>query len=204
MDVGDLVFPLRSNWFKADFGWLQRRTIVGVWYVDSTAIWPHRDANGRLVWRSEAATFPLRRFDFPVPIEATADVDQAFDGVAAFHDRSRQGLIKLTADEALAVVRACGLPAGILTEPDRNRLAPIVAAVPDLGPPFVVRKRILDGARATAHRKSVEKAGRDVVVKGLRRVRMAVVSTESEKGLGSDLWARALEADGTIPTFASR
>jgi hypothetical protein len=64
----------------------------------------------------EAACFPLRRFDFPVPIEATADIDRAFDGVDPFHDRSRKALVQLADDEALAVTRACGLPAGILTE----------------------------------------------------------------------------------------
>lgn len=197
MDIGDLVFPVRTGWMKTDGGWLQRRTIVGVWFVDATATWPEEDANGRTAWYSEAACFPLRRFDFPVPVEATADIDQAFDKVRAFHDRSRQALIELTVNEALAVARACGLPASVLTDPDPNQLAPVLVGL-DLGPPTVVRKRILDGARAAAHRSSVEKAARDVIVARLRGVRMGVVSTEKERGLGSDLWTRAIEADGTV------
>jgi hypothetical protein len=197
MDVGDLVFPVRTAWKKTDAGWLRHRTVVGVWFVDATASWPEKDTNGRTGWYSEAATLPLRRFDFPVPIEATADIDPAFDTVAAFHDRSRKALIELSPDESLAVTRACGLPAAILTEPDPNRLAPILRGL-DLGPPVVVRKRILDGARAAAHRSSVEKAARDAVVAHLQQVRMGVVSTELERGLGSDLWARAIEADGSL------
>jgi hypothetical protein len=197
MDVGDLVFPVRTSWKTTDSGWLQRRTIIGVWFVEATATWPERNANGAIAWYGLAACFPLRRFDFPVPIEATGDIDQAFDAVAAFHDRSRKALIELTADEALAVARACGQPAAVLNEPDPDRLAPIVAGL-DLGPPTVVRKRILEGARAAAHRSSVEKAARDVVVAGLRRARMGVVSTESRRGLGSDLWARAIEANGSV------
>lgn len=200
MDIGDLVFAARTGWKQTDSGWLQRRTIVGVWFVDSTATWPEYDVNGRMAWYSEAACFPLRRFDFPVPVEATSDIDQAFDDVPAFHDRSRKALIELTADGALAVVRACGLPAAVLTEPDPDRLAPLLINL-DLGPPTVVRKRILDGARASAHRSSVEKAARDVVVGGLRRVRMGVVSTEAKRGLGSDLWARCKEANGDIVDF---
>ena len=197
MDIGDLVFPVRTAWKKTDCGWLQRRTVVGVWFVDATASWPEEDIYGRSVWYSEAACFPLRRFDFPVPVDATAVIDQQFYAVNAFHDRSRKALIELTAKEALAIARACGLPASVLTEPDPIRLVPILSGL-DLGPPTVVRRRILDGARASAHRRSVEKAARDVVVAGLHRVRMGVVSTEMEKGLGSDLWAQAIEADNTV------
>jgi hypothetical protein len=197
MDIGDLVFPVRTAWKKTDCGWLQRRTVVGVWFVDATASWPEEDMEGGIVWYSEAACFPLRRFDFPVPIEATADIDQQFDAVNAFHDRSRKALIELTSTEALAIVRACGLPAAVLAVPDPNELAPILSGL-DLGPPTVVRQRIRDGARASAHRASVEKAARDVVVACLHRVRMGVVSTEKKKGLGSDLWARAIEADNTV------
>lgn len=197
MDVGDLVFPMRTAWHPADGGWLKRRTIVGLWFVESTTTWPELDEEGRIRWYSEAATFPLRRFDFPVPVEATADVDAAFDGVHAFHDRSRKALIELSAADALAVVRACGLPRSVLSERDPNRLVPLVAGL-DLGPPSVVRRRILDGARAHAHRSAVEKAARDVAVGELRRARMGVVSTETQRGLGSDLWARGVEADGTV------
>lgn len=196
MDVGDLVFPVRTAWKTNDYGWLRRRSVVGVWYVDATATWPE-DVDGRIRWFSEAATFPLRRFNFPVPIEATGDIDPAFDSVAAFHDRSRKALIELSPDESVAVVRACGLPAEVLTEQDPSQLAPMIRNL-DLGPPDVVRKRVLDGARAAAHRSSVEKAARDTVVGQLRGVRMGVVSTELERGLGSDLWARGLEADGSV------
>lgn len=195
MDIGDLVFAVRTAWMARDVGWLHRRTIVGVWFVEATATWPVYSASGRLAWLSEAASFPLRRFDFPVPVKATSDIDGSFDSVQAFHDRSRKAVIQLTPSETLAVARACGLPAAVLTEPDPDRLAPIVAGL-ELGPPMVVRRRILAGARAAAHRSAVEKAARDVVVGGLRRARFGVVSTEKERGLGSDLWARAIESTG--------
>jgi hypothetical protein len=196
MRSGDLVFATRTQWKAADNGWLKRRTIVGVWCVDSTVTWPEADADGRISYPSQAICFPLRRFDFPVPIKATSDMDKAFDDVQAFHDTSQVAVIELSAAEALAVVRACGMPAEALTEPNPNQLAPLLRNL-DLGPPTVVRKRILEGARAAAHRFSVERAARDVAVGALRRVRMAVVSTEREPGLGSDLWARCTEADGT-------
>lgn len=197
MDVGDLVFPMRTNHVDTDSGWLRRRALIGVWFVDSITTWPEQAANGGIAWYSDVACFPLRRFDFPVPVEAMEDIDLDFANVSAFHDRSRKAIVELDAAEALAVTRACGLPAAILTEPDPDRLAPAVANL-DLGPPSMVRKRILDGARAAAHRSSVEKAARDVVVGRLRRVRMAVVSTEKERGLGSDLWAKAVESDGSV------
>src|SRR5262245_56426040 len=92
MNIGDLVFAVRTPWMPDDVGWLQRRTIVGLWFVDATSTWPEYDANGRVAWLSDAAFFPLRRFDFPVPIEATGDIDASFDGVQAFHDRSRQAV----------------------------------------------------------------------------------------------------------------
>lgn len=197
MDLGDLVLPLRSGWMSNDGGWLRRRTVVGVWSVESIATWPGVGADGRKTWRSEAACLPLRRFDFPVPIKETSDIDLSFDYVAAFHDRSRQALIQLSPDEAIAVVRACGLPAETLTEPDEIQLIKILQGL-DLGPSTVVRKRILDGVRASAHRASVEKAARDLVVGELRRANFGVVSTETKRGLGSDLWARAIEADGRL------
>lgn len=200
MDVGDLVFAVRTGWKETDGAWLKRRTIVGVWFVEATATWPEDDGYGGVAWYSQAACFPIRRFDFPVPVEATSDIDRAFDGVGAFHDRSRQAIIELSVDEALAVARVCGLPASLLNEPDPNQLAPITASM-DLGPPTVVRKRILDGARATAHRNAVEKAARDLAVDSLRRVGLGVVSTENRRRLGSDLWAQGIEADGTVSDF---
>jgi hypothetical protein len=196
MDIGDLVIPMRTAWLVTDGGWLRRRTLVGVWFVDATTTWPGYDSNGKLRWYSDATSFPLRRFDFPVPVEATADVDADFDAVAAFHDRSRKALVELSEREALAVARACGLPAAVLSERDPDCLAPLIAGL-DLGPPTVVRKRIVDGARAAAHRTSVERAARDVVVGVLRRGRFGVVSTERKRGFGSDLWGRAVESNGT-------
>lgn len=187
MSPGDLVFVTRTGWRGADVAWLHRRTIVGLWWVESTSTWPETDAAGRLRWFSEAACFPIRRFDFPVPVNATRDIDRAFAGVATFSDMSRQALAPLAPPEALAVARACGLPAMVLSEPDPDRLAPMCAGL-DLGPPTAVRQRILDGARAVAHRSAVEGAARDVAVAALRRHRLAVVSTERERGIGSDLW----------------
>jgi plasmid stability protein len=194
MDIGDLVFPTRTSWRRTDVGWLARRTVVGVWWVDAVAIGP-TSVNGKRIWDSIGTCFPLRRFDFPVPVNATRDIDQAFD-IAAFRDRSRKALLELDGPDALAVVRACGLPAEVLTEPDPDHLAPLIAAL-DLGPPTVVRKRILDGVRASAHKRSVESAARAVAVRGLRQTGRAVVSTESKRGIGSDLWARGVEPSGT-------
>ena len=87
-------------------------------------------------------------------------------------------------------------PARVLTEPDPDQLAPLVADL-DLGPPTVVRKRILDGVRATAHKRQVESAARKVAVEGLRATGRAVVSTEDRRGVGSDLWARGAETHGS-------
>jgi hypothetical protein len=156
MDIGDLVFPTRTSWRRTDVGWLARRTVVGVWWVDAVAIGP-TSVNGKRIWDSIATCFPLRRFDFPVPVNATRDIDQAFD-IAAFRDRSRKALLQLDVPDALAVVRACGLPAEVLTEPDPDHLAPLIAAL-DLGPPTVVRKRrtrvTLDRPSRGLHRKQM-------------------------------------------------
>jgi hypothetical protein len=196
MRSGDLVFVTRTKWHTSDGGWLKRRTIVGVWCVDSTVTWPEVDADGRLTHPSQAQTFPLRRFDFPVPIEATSSIDLALHNVRTFHNLTQISLAELSAAEGLAVVRACGMPAAALTEPDPNQLLPLLRDL-DLGPPTVVRARILAGARAAAHRFSVERAARDVAVAALRRARMAVSSTEREMGLGSDLLVGWQDADGT-------
>jgi hypothetical protein len=197
LDYGDLIFPMRTDWLPGDPAQLSRRSLVGVWWFESRLDEWDIDQNGRVRWYTSAATFPLRRFNFPVPIAATADIDAKFDKVGAFHDRSRASFLALTDDEAVAVARACGLPAGILTEPDPDMLVPLLAGL-DLGPPTRVRRRILEGARAAAHRSSVEKAARDVAVGELRRARFAVASTELERGLGSDLWARSLDAVGQL------
>jgi hypothetical protein len=197
LDYGDLVFAMRTDWLDRDPGRLRHRSLVGVWWFESRMDEWGRDPSGRVRWYQSAVTFPLRRFNFPVPIEPTTDVDAKFDSVRAFHDRSRAAFLPLTDEEAVAVTRACGLPAASLTEPDPNKLAPLVTGL-DLGPPNEVRQRILDGARASAHRSSVEKAARDVAVEELRRARFAVVSTELERGLGSDLWARSRDAAGRL------
>lgn len=88
------------------------------------------------------------------------------------------------------------VPAAMLSEPDPDRLAPLAAQL-DLGPPTVVRKRILDGARAVAHRDAVEASARDVAVEALRKQRFGVGSTQEFRGVGSDLWARGREPDGS-------
>ena len=95
------------------------------------------------------------------------------------------------------MTRACGLPAQLLTEPDPDRLAPITAGLP-LGPPTHVHQRIVAGAKSSAHRRSVESAGRDLVVMALRSGRFGSVSTENKRGLGSDIWAQAAEPDGSV------
>lgn len=195
MDFGDLVFAMRTNWNKGDNGWLKRRSIVGLWWVESQADLLYENSAGKTWWVTEVACFPLRLFDFPVPVEATSDFDRKFDQVRAFHDRSRMALVELNASEALAVVRACALPAKVLSEPNPDNLAPLLRNL-DLGPPTTVRRRILEGAKASSHRSFVEKSARDVAVAQLRRARISVVSTEEKRGLGSDLWAKALNADG--------
>lgn len=193
---GDLVFVMRTDFAPVDVGMLRRPTIVGVWWFESRIDWwDVTFPSGRTRWVSEGVCFPLRRFDFPVPTEATGAADAAFFRIGALRDRSQQAFMPLSAAETVAMARACGLPAVALTEPDPDRLAVALRDV-DLGPPTHVRQRILDGARASAHRRSVELAARDVVVAGLRRVRFSVLSTELQKGVGSDLWGRAVTADG--------
>jgi hypothetical protein len=194
---GDLVFVIRTDHLLGDPVLLKRRTIVGVWWFEARIDEWYYDDAGRIRWVSMGATFPLRRFNFPVPILATGDEDAAFHNVAAFRDLSRASFLDLTPDEAVAVTRACGLPAAVLTEPDPDRLAGIVSGL-DLGPPTLVRRRILEGARGSAHRISVEKAAIDVALDELRRARFSVVSTEKQRGIGSDLWAQSVDASGNI------
>ncbi len=192
---GDLIFLMRTDYLSGDPVLLKRNSIIGVWWFEARIDdWYYDDA-GRVRWYMSGATFPLRRFNFPVPISATGDVDADFFKVAAFRDRSRASFLPLSPDEAVAVTRACGLPAGILTQPDPDRLAAIVSGL-DLGPPTMVRRRILEGARGSAHRTSVEKAAVDVALRELHRARFSVVSTENRRGVGSDLWARSVDAAG--------
>lgn len=199
MAYGDLIFPMRTNWLGPDVdpAPLRRRTLVGVWWVESFTHYPGGDRQGRMVPIAEVNAFPLRRFDFPVPVEATAQIDAHFDSVEALHDRSRGTVLPLSSGELLAVTRACGLPAAVLTTADPDDLAPLLGPL-DLGPPTQVRRRITAGARATAHRRSVEAAARDVVVRTLCRCRFGAVSTENRRGIGSDIWAQAIEADGAV------
>lgn len=194
---GDLVFVMRPGHLDNDVPWLARRTIIGVWWIESIASWTEDLGGGRSADFSDAACFPIRRFNFPVPIVQTGHMDPAFDRIAALRDRSRRAMIELSPDEALSMARACGLPAAVLSEPDENRLAPLCAGL-DLGPASAVRQRILLGAKAVAHRDAVQAAARDVVVAALRRVKFGVVSTEDKRGIGSDLWARCYESNRSI------
>lgn len=198
MHEGDLVFAIRTDWFDPEWDptELRRRTVVGLWVVESVLQQPAISASGKPTVYGQVACVPVRRFDFPVPIGATSQADEKFDRVAAFHDRSHKSLLELTTDETLAVARNCGLPAAVLSLEDTGRLIARVEHL-DLGPPFDVRRRIREGARAAAHRSTVEKSARDMVVAELLRLNMGVVSTESRRGVGSDLWTRGLNADGT-------
>jgi len=194
--VGDLVFVLRSDYLPGvDHPWLARRAVVGLWWVESISEWTEQTPSGPLDC-AEAACFPVRRFDFPVPVIQTGQMDKHFYKIKTLRDRSRRAMMRLTDQEALAMARNCGLPAAVLTEPDPDRLAPLCAGL-DLGPPDMVRRRIQQGAKAVAHRDAVEASARDVAVAALRREGFGVVSTENRRGVGSDLWAAGCEADGT-------
>lgn len=195
---GDVVFAMRTQWLDSDTDspWLRRRCLVGLWFVEAITSYPawHGSSGPRIEY--EIACQPIRRFDFPVPVEATSDQDHEFADAQAFRDRARRSFLGINSQEAVAVTRNCGLPVEVLTEPDPDRLTAIVANL-DLGPPTTVRRRILEGARGAAHRKSVEASARDVAVAALNHEGFGVVSTEKQRGLGSDLWAKAIEHDNT-------
>lgn len=197
ISIGDLVIAMRTRWFLDDGSWIKRRCLVGLWWVESISAWPSRAKSGSIRTEYDVACIPLKRFDFPVPIVATSQQDAEFAKTNAFTDRARRSFLRVTQDEVASVIRNCGLPAEVLTEQNPGSLTAMLSKL-DLGPPSTVRRRIREGARAAAHRRSVEDAGRDVAVSSLASRRFAVVSTEKERGLGSDLWAKALEGDGSI------
>ena len=194
---GDLIFVERTLHLPGDRPLLARPCLVGLWWFEMRADRWFRDHHGKKRWVLSAATFPLRLFNFPVPVKEMGQVDAKFQAVAAFRDRGRNTFLPLSADEAVVITRACGLPATILTEPDPDRLAAIVAGG-KFGPPQLVQQRILDGAHGVAHRDSVEKAARDVAIDALRKANFHVISTEDERGSGSDLWAKAIEGDNSV------
>jgi hypothetical protein len=197
---GDLVFVMRTEHLTGDVPWLARRTIVGLWWIESTTSWRAVDGRGNVKDYISATGFPVRRFNFPVPVVEMGQADQDFNGISALRDRSRGTFIELDPTEALHMARSCGLPASVLTENDPDQLAPLCAGL-DLGPPWEVRQRILLGAKAVDHRKRVEALARNVAVKALVQEEFGVVSTELERGAdgpGADLLARCYEADGTL------
>ena len=165
MDVGDLVFPTRTS------SAAHRRRLASSPDRSRRVVGRRRcdRANERKRERPEfhRDMLPPAPLRLPRAGQRNPSIDQAFD-IAAFRDRSRKALLELDVPDALAIVRACGLPAEVLTEPDPDQLAPLIAGL-DLGPPTVVRKRILDGVRASAHKRSVESAARAVAVRGLRQ-----------------------------------
>ncbi|MGJ9402428.1 hypothetical protein [Arthrobacter sp. KK5.5] len=197
---GDLVFVMRTEHLDQDVHQLARRTVVGLWWIESIKTGTYDDGNGNAREYVEAAGFPIRRFDFPVPVVETGQMDADFERIAALRDRRRRAFIELSPAEALHMARACGLPASVLSETDHHRLAPLCARL-KLGPPWEVEKRIRDGAKAVDHRNKVEANARNTAVKALRRERFAVVSTEDERGAngpGADLWGRSYEVDGSV------
>lgn len=202
MQPGDLVFLMRTDHANEDPAQLRRLSIVGVTWVESTAS-HFENSHGALIAKPNAILFPLRRFDFPVPIKETRAADPGFNGVRALSDTSRLGLIPLALDELMAVTRACGLPAGILAEVDPNQLVSHVLGM-DCGPPQKVRRRILEGARAVDHRDHVEHAARSTVVRALTRAGMGVRSVEScrgASGYGADLVADCVEGSARRRRF---
>ncbi|MGJ9402891.1 hypothetical protein [Arthrobacter sp. KK5.5] len=197
---GDLVFVMRTDHLDQDVHQLARRTVVGLWWIESINSWTEDDANGNAKEYTEAAGFPVRRFDFPVPVVETGQMDGDFERINALRDRRRRPFIELDPAEALHMARACGLPASVLSETDPDQLAPMCAGL-KLGPPWEVQKRILDGAKAVDHRNKVEANARNAAVKALRREGFGVVSTEDERGAngpGADLWGCCYEADGSV------
>jgi hypothetical protein len=197
---GDLVFVMRTEHLTDDLPQLARRTIVGLWWIESITSWREVDGKGKATDYMSATGFPVRRFNFPVPVVETGQADQDFNGIAALRDRSRGTFIELDPTEALHMARACGLPASVLTESDPDRLAPQCVGL-DLGPSWAVRQRILDGAKAADHRKRVEALARNAAVNALVQQGFGVVSTELERGAdgpGADLLARCYESDGTF------
>lgn len=189
---GDLVFVLRTRPLPTDPSWLRRRALIGVWIVD------HLYAPGRGV--DEIVTLPLRRFDFPVPLREASQMDAALDAVSTFHDRSRSAFGALSADEALCVAAACGLPASVFTEPDVAVLMHTLAGM-HLGPSTEVARRILQGAKAADHVRRVESAARNLIVGELRAQNLSVVSTENLHGVGSDLWCNSQREGGPGDEF---
>ncbi len=195
--LGDLIFAMRTMWDKSEDAWLKRRCLVGVWYVECATFYPVAGVNANVKWVYEYSCVPIKRFDFPVPIVATGQQDAEFFDVEAFRDRSRRAFIGLSAQEALTVARDCGLPATFLTESDPGKLVEISAGL-DLGPPTAVRRRILEGARAVAHKKSVEASAVTVVVNTMGSQIFGMASREHERGIGYDLDAVAVEHDGSM------
>lgn len=188
---GDLVFLFRTGGRRPNEGkshtWLNRKTIVGLCWAESV-LTDDPDGGGPAI-----TLFPIRLFNFPVPIKQTGQQDSSFEAVYAFRDRARLGFLELSPHELLTVTRDCGLPVDILTEPDPNLLAPLGQGL-DLGPPDVVRRRILEGARAQDHRDRVERRAVTHVVRRLRSRRWGVADTQKIRGAegpGADLWVNA-------------
>ena len=120
---------MRSDYLPGvDHPWLTRRAVVVLWWVESISEWTEHTPSGPLDC-AETACFPVRRFDFPVPVIQTGQMDKQYYKIKTLRDRSRRAMMRLTDQEALAMARNCGLPAAVLTEPDPDRLAPLCAGL---------------------------------------------------------------------------